>query len=232
MLLGAAIGMRTPQAAAQLFEPGYWRARGALAAADRGRGSTWFLGEDADQWVLKHFRRGGWIASMRTLDRYLWRGEARVRAFAEFRLLAALARRGLPVPEAIGARYERTWFSYRCDLITRRIAGARPLSDALAAAALPLARWTEIGGTLRRFHREGADHADLNAHNILIGEGRGVHLIDFDRGRVAAPGRWCGRNLRRLRRSLDKVSAGLPAGRFGGRRLGRPDARLRIRTER
>ena len=57
--------------------------------------------------------------------------------------------------------------------------------------------------------------ADLNAHNILWrGDGR-IFLIDFDRGSLRPRGMWCDSNLVRLRRSLLKVSADLPAGQFG-----------------
>jgi len=57
------------------------------------------------------------------------------------------------------------------------------------------------------------DHADLNAHNILMGDG-GVSIIDFDRGRLRAPGKWAAANLARLQRSLMKIGAALPPGRF------------------
>jgi 3-deoxy-D-manno-octulosonic acid kinase len=68
--------------------------------------------------------------------------------------------------------------------------------------------WRRIGATLRRFHRAGICHADLNAHNVLIdGDGR-VYVIDFDRGSVRDPaGRWTRANLARLRHSLEKVHA-------------------------
>jgi 3-deoxy-D-manno-octulosonic acid kinase len=39
-------------------------------------------------------------------------------------------------------------------------------------------------------------------------------VLDFDRGRVRARGAWEQAVLARLKRSLAKVSAGLPAGRF------------------
>jgi len=42
-----------------------------------------------------------------------------------------------------------------------------------------------------------------------------VSVVDFDRGRVRAAGPWRQRNLARLRRSLVKVSTGLPEDRFG-----------------
>jgi 3-deoxy-D-manno-octulosonic acid kinase len=134
----------------------------------------------------------------------------------EWRLLRKLAASGLPVPQAVGAAYDRGLLTYRCDLLTRRIPGAAPLSDALAAAALPAARWGSVGGLVARFHRAGVDHADLNAHNILMDADGAMHLIDFDRCRIrAGAGAWRRRNLERLRRSLDKVTAGLPEGRFG-----------------
>ena len=85
--------------------------------------------------MLRHYRRGGFIARL-SRDRYVWTGEARVRAFAEWRLLELLTERGLPVPKPIAARYQRSGLLYRCDLITQRIADAQPLSAALAVGAL------------------------------------------------------------------------------------------------
>ena len=91
--------------------------------------------------------------------------------------------------------------------------------------------WIAIGRCLRRFHELGVCHADLNAHNILIGTGaelpaepvppdaplpvpryERVFLIDFDRGTLRKPGFWKDDNLVRLRRSLEKISLG-PAAR-------------------
>jgi 3-deoxy-D-manno-octulosonic acid kinase len=49
-------------------------------------------------------------------------------------------------------------------------------------------------------------HADLNARNILVGQGQEVHLVDFDRARVVEGDAAAFRaNLARLRRSLDKL---------------------------
>ena len=198
--------------AARAFEPEFWGARGELDEVGRGRGSAWFIGPAARQWVLRHYRRGGWVARFST-DRYAWAGEARVRAFAEWRLLAALVERGLPVPMPIAARYVRTGMSYRCDLITRRIQNAEPLSVRLKRTPLSDAQWQAVGETVRRLHAAGVYHADLNAHNILIDGAGTVSVIDFDRGSLRRPGAWAARNLSRLRRSLVKVSRdGFPAG--------------------
>ena len=117
--------------AKQCFDPGYWAARGELTDVTRGRGAAWFVGADGRPWVLRHFRRGGFIAKL-SKDRYVWAGERRVRAFAEWRLLAVLKSRGLPVPQPVAARYERTGWTYRCDLIIQRIVDAEPLSGLLA----------------------------------------------------------------------------------------------------
>ena len=196
-----------------LFEPQFWAGRGGISPAGGGRGAAWFIDHGTERWVLRHYRRGGFVARL-SEDGYLWTGEARVRAFAEYRLLAELAARGMPVPEPVAARYQRRGPWYRCDLITRRIPGAASLSGVLAAAPLADASWSLVGSTIARLHIAGVDHADLNAHNILL-DGRGaVSVVDFDRSRVRRPGAWAARNLRRLHRSLAKISAALPEDRF------------------
>ena len=216
----------------QLFDPGFWAARGELADVTRGRGAAWFVSAPPGQWALRHYRRGGLIARF-AADRYVWRDEASVRAFAEWRLLATLTRLRLPVPRPIAARYQRSGLMYRCDLLTLRIPGALPLSARLAQAALHEATWRDVGGAVARLHAAGVDHADLNAHNVLIDERGVVSVIDFDRGRLRSPplqerggeeriGRaadaaWAGRNIARLRRSLGKIALEMPSDRFGAR---------------
>lgn len=195
-----------------IFEPSYWRRSGCLAAVDGGRGSAWFVGTETCDWVLRHYRRGGFAAKL-SLDRYLWAGEARVRAFAEWRLLDALWRRGLPVAEPIAARYLRRGIAYRCDLITRRVADARPLSALLTSGQV--APWAAIGAAVAALHREGVDHADLNAHNVLIDDRGRISFIDFDRGRLRTPGGWSAANLQRLQRSLAKIGAATPTAALG-----------------
>lgn len=189
-----------------LFDPEFWSSRAQLVPADRGRGGAWFVGPPQQPWVLRHYRRGGAAARVSS-DRYLWAGEARVRSFAEYRLLAQLHRRGLPVPVPVGARYRRSGLIYRCDLITQRVEAARPMSALLLAGALSETTWRSIGAAVAALHRAGADHPDLNAHNVLIGPDGAVRVIDFDRGRLRKPGAWAGSNLDRLRRSLAKIAA-------------------------
>jgi 3-deoxy-D-manno-octulosonic acid kinase len=188
-----------------LFDPEFWRARGQLVVAERGRGAAWFVGPGRQSWVLRHYRRGGAVARVSS-DRYVWAGEARVRSIAEYRLLAFLHQRGLPVPAPVGARYQRSGLAYRCDLITQRIESAQPMSALLLAGTLSDTHWRSIGAAVADLHGAGADHPDLNAHNVLIGPDGAIHVIDFDRGRLRKPGVWALRNLDRLRRSLAKVA--------------------------
>ncbi len=197
----------------EYFDAQYWRGRGALLEVSGGRGSAWFIESGGQQWVLRHCRRGGFIARL-SRDMYVWAGENRVRAFAEWRLLDLLTRLGLRVPKPIAARYQRRGLLYRCDLITQRIVDAEPLSAVLAQGRLGEPQWRAIGAAVARLHRAGVDHADLNAHNILLDAAGHVSVIDFDRGRMRAHGVWTSGNLRRLRRSLLKISAGLPSDRF------------------
>ncbi len=195
------------------FEPRHWRDRGELEPVSGGRGAAWFISSGVRSWVLRHYRRGGWAAKV-VADRYFWRGEATVRAFAECRLLAILYEHQLPVPRPVAARYQRFGVFYRCDLVTQRIEETRPLSALLALAAQPESLWRTVGEAIARLHDFGVDHADLNAHNVLVNPQGLVSIVDFDRGRLRAPGAWNDKNLRRLQRSLFKVTRRLPDDRF------------------
>jgi 3-deoxy-D-manno-octulosonic acid kinase len=195
------------------FDPEFWRGRGELTEVAAGRGSAWFVGSGGRQWVLRHYRRGGFIARW-SQDSYVWTGEDRVRAFAEWRLLDVMTRRGLRVPQPVAARYQRRGLFYRCDLITQRIMHTETLSGALVKAPLLESQWRAVGAALALLHHAGVDHADLNAHNILIDQQGMVSVIDFDRGRERAPGTWTTQNLRRLQRSLAKIALGLPPERY------------------
>lgn len=188
----------------ELFSRSHWASRGALQEIAGGRSSIALLNTGSQTWVLRHCRRGGLIAKL-SPDRYLWAGADRTRSFAEWRLLAQLRRRGLPVPVPVAARYVRGLVTYRADLITELLPATRTLADAIAGNELSEAGWRGIGKTIAAFHREGVHHADLNANNILLGAGASVYLLDFDRGRIEARGAWERDVLARLHRSLAKV---------------------------
>lgn len=190
----------------QQFDLEHWRAQGALQEIAGGRSSIAVVTVGEQRWVLRHYRRGGFIARC-SRDRYLWLGETRTRSFAEWRLLAELRRRGLPVPAPVAARYVRSALTYSADLITEHLAGCRTLADAITGVELPRDHWSAIGRTIGAFHRNGVHHADLNAHNIMLDGAAtpNVYLLDFDRGRIRARGAWEQGVLARLRRSLEKI---------------------------
>jgi 3-deoxy-D-manno-octulosonic acid kinase len=204
---------RVSNLAASWFDPEYWRARGELEGEARGRGAAYFFRSGDRRYVLRHYRRGGLVARV-SQDRYLWRTEATTRPFAEWHLTYHLHHAGLPVPAPVAARYRRDGIGYTGDLITERLLDVESLAAWLCKRALPILNWIAIGRCLRGFHNLGVCHADLNAHNVLIGSDGVVHLIDFDRGALRKPGLWCDSNLVRLRRSLEKIAYGLPPEHF------------------
>jgi len=185
------------------FDPAAWGA--ALRPTAGGRGASWFIERAVgDDWVLRHYLRGG-LPGRFIRDRYLWLGEASARPLAEWRLLYRLCHElDLPVPTPVAAELRRHGPFYTGAIITRRLEGVS-LAEILQRDGLEPALWRAVGSTLARFHAAGVDHADLNAHNILIDAGGRVALIDFDRGRLRRPGRWRAGNLERLARSLGKL---------------------------
>lgn len=204
---------RCSQPDARIFAPEFWRARGALEESVGGRGTVAFVRDREHRWVLRHYRRGGLFARLLG-DRYLWTGADRTRAFREWRLLRELRTAGLPVPEPVAAGFERHGLFYRADLITEEMPTRRTLTRSLAAAPLDAAAWRAVGACVGRLHAHGVHHADLNAHNLLLGDDGTVYVLDFDRGRIRRRGAWERAVLERLQRSLRKVTAGLPPDRF------------------
>jgi 3-deoxy-D-manno-octulosonic acid kinase len=171
-----------------------------LVSGKGGRGGAWFVQTSAGDAVLKHYRRGGRAALLSEAS-YLYTGLARVRSFAEYRLLSVLRRHGLPVPEPLAAFCLRSGMTCRAALLTRCIPEAQSFALRIRQGDAP---WAEVGALLARFHGVGARHADLNANNILC-NADGLHVIDWDKGRLCArAGIWTGRVLARLQRSIDK----------------------------
>jgi 3-deoxy-D-manno-octulosonic acid kinase len=195
---------RAGNAAPGWFDASYWKERNEVEGEARGRGATYFVRTGRQQFVLRHYRRGGLFAKVLG-DRYLWRSESATRAFAEWQLLYHLHRAGLPVPAPIAARYVRSGLGYRGDLITRRIDNATTFADLIKAGHVDADSARRIGAEIAAFHAAGADHADLNAHNILVTADR-VWIVDFDRGDLRTPDdSWRRSNLERLHRSCAKV---------------------------
>lgn len=187
------------------FDPAAWT---HSAPVGTGRGANWYVGADGDEFVLRHFRRGGAIAKVLG-DKYWFGSEAATRSFAEFKLLEKMRSQGLPVPEPVAAGYDKAGPWYTAQLLTRRIPGATSWSSRLDETAHVPKNWSNVGIAVARLHAARVDHADLNAHNILIdGEGR-IFVIDFDKSveRATSDSSWREANLMRLKRSLTKLQA-------------------------
>lgn len=197
----------TSHASEELFTVRHWARHGPLRGAGGGRGNTWIVAGERDEWVLRHYRRGGLTAHFVT-DYYLWTGLSRTRPWCEWNLLAELYKKGLPVPRPVAAQVVRRGPGYRGDLLTRRIPDSRALAACLRDDRIELIPWRAIGACIRRFHDAGVYHADLNAHNILVNTRHEIFVIDFDRGERRTPGAlWQEANLGRLLRSLRKLTS-------------------------
>ncbi|MCG2579698.1 MAG: 3-deoxy-D-manno-octulosonic acid kinase [Marinobacter sp.] len=187
----------------QWFRPEMWGDQAHSVAAG-GRGSAWFIQSESGALVLRHYRRGG-LAARVSDRRYLFTGFDKTRSFSEFRLLQSLHERGLPVPKPVAAIARRHGLSYEAAILIERIEGAQPLPEHPDVRDEWL--WHRVGQTISWFHREGLDHVDLNCDNILVA-GDDVFLIDFDRcilhKKTEGSVHWKGRNLKRLRRSVEK----------------------------
>ena len=192
------------------FDPDFWNDQ-AIPVAKGGRGSAWFIYRESGDLVLRHFCRGGVPGRFLTRDYIYTRADA-VRSFSEFRLLTRLHRDGLPVPEPVAAGYWRRGpVFYHASIITRRIPGAKPLSE--FASTSHLDTWRAAGTCIRRFHDAGVFHADLNCMNVLVSDQ--VYLIDFDRGHVMTNrerDNWKVSNISRLQRSVNKCLVNLDSG--------------------
>lgn len=184
------------------FEPSWWNKKESLLGGAPGRGTTVFVYDGKRELALRHYQRGGMMGGLLG-DCYFWNGLEHTRPWRELHLLDELWAQGLPVPRPIAAHCVRIGLFYRADLITERLPG-KTLAQWLSESTLDVSQARSVGACIRRFHRAGVFHADLNARNILLNVLGNVYLLDFDKCERRAPGLWQGQNLARLRRSLEK----------------------------
>ncbi len=177
-----------------------------IRSNNNGRAAVAFIHLGSERGVLRHYYRGGMAAKLSD-DHFIWSGINSTRAIREYRLLEWMTKLNLPVPVPLGARVIKTGLFYTCDLITREVVGTETLANKLYCCEIDRQHWHAVGTAIRSLHRHGLYHADLNANNILITDNGAVTIIDFDRCSRRTGSRWKADNIKRLKRSLDKLSA-------------------------
>lgn len=170
------------------------------------------------RWAVRHFTRGGRILPRVLGDRFLRLGEPR--PVYEARVSQGLRARGIPTPRVVAAAVYRAGRFYRADLVTVFVPDSENLAETLfdvrrkgaGGASERLDALKAAGTLLRAMAREGLQHGDLNAGNIVLqwtGASPSAHILDLDRARLLPQGTEA-RVLpmfRRLTRSIRKWEA-------------------------
>ena len=174
-----------------------------LVSGNGGRGAAWFVKTEFGDAVLRHYRRGGWAAKISDA-RYLWRDESSARSIHEFYFMQSLREKNLSVPKPIAAMVLRKGLFYRAAILIERIPNVQSFLECVHQQT-ESAPWAALGKTIATFHKVGAQHADLNAQNILLDADLKIWLIDWDKAQFQTKaGPWCVEVLQRLQRSLMK----------------------------
>jgi len=193
-----------------LTTPQGWAQCGVRLAS--GRGGTYRVTLDGGEVVVLRFYRHGGLLARFLRDTY-WGWPPR--PFVELAATAEAHRRGVPVPEVLGARIERLWNgSYRGALVTRHVAGTETLWELLKRTTDTERRRRlsrGAGYALRVLCDAGIYHPDLNLNNYIVREEEGdvkIFIVDFDRARVkrtALGATLRRRTLRRIERSARRL---------------------------
>lgn len=196
-ILGHGFGLEEPEALYAGAEP-----------VPGGRGTTRRIRRAGRTFLLKRESRGG-LAGRFLPDLYLRRGPflsewAAARRAAEADLAPPLAARAFVRRGPLLAVFT----------LSEEIGHARSLAEVLSQDGVAPELLRRCGKAVAALHRAGLVHGDLNAGNILLLPDGPILFVDFRHSRVLRglpPSSLRGRNLRRLERSLRKVS--LRAGR-------------------
>ncbi len=186
-----------------LFDAGEWSHATPLV---EGRGTVHFVSDERGEFLLKPFRRGGLVGKF--IDgRYVFLGLLRTRMVREWTTLRVLRHYQLPVPLPVATYVVRVGCFYEGATLYQKISHSMSFREHLLQGTATSALFKAVGKTLAAFHNKGVFHPDLNAGNILVAP-NDIYLIDFD-GFTFCRQRSVNlveANLKRLRRSLEKLS--------------------------
>jgi 3-deoxy-D-manno-octulosonic acid kinase len=187
----------------KMFTSQYWQTQNAITGQAIGRGTTYFFQHKKNEYVLRHYCRGGLIGKILS-DQYLYTGLEKSRAWQEFKLLQHMRTLNLTCPTPIAVMLKKSNLYYQADIISTRIPDAQDLLHMLLEKNLTADMWQKVGQTIATFHNHQIYHHDLNIHNIMLDNEHGVWLIDFDKCGVRQGNNWKQSNIARLKRSFEK----------------------------
>lgn len=178
-------------------------------ATGSGRGQAHLIQAGGQALVLRHYRRGGWIARL-SPDRYARTSVANSRAMREYALLRLMRSWNLPVPQPVAARHWSHGWLYSADILVAMIPDTRNVAQMLSQERPPAQAWHRLGSAIRQLHDHQVFHSDLNCHNLLLDGSGQAWIVDFDKCALRPGDTWKPENLARLLRSLRKELGRLP----------------------
>jgi 3-deoxy-D-manno-octulosonic acid kinase len=166
-----------------------WAKAAPGAASLAGRSPAYRVDAAGDEWVVRHYWRGGAIGPLLD-DRY---PAGRLpRPFRELLVSHEARERGVPTPRVVAAVVYPARAFYRGDLATAYVPDSADLADVtFGPVRLPLAEraaaWRAAGVLVRVAAERGLRHPDLNLRNVLLygpAEAPLACVLDLDRARL------------------------------------------------
>lgn len=166
-----------------------WASASPGAVALAGRSPAYRVDAAGDEWVVRHYWRGGAIGPLLD-DRY---PVGRMpRPFRELLASHAARERGVPTPRVIAAVVYPGRAFYRGDLATAYVPDSADLAevtfgDRRGQPEERAAAWRAAGVLVRVAAERGLRHPDLNLKNVLLYGPRDSPLacvLDLDRARL------------------------------------------------
>ncbi len=130
--------------------------------------------------VVKHYRRGGWLAHLINKTYFKW-GKPRCRTEFEQMLTAKIA--GVRTPEPVAYAYRGGLF-YNAWLVTKKIQDHTSLAQLSIHAPDRAERATRaLVNQVNKLIDNSILHADFHPGNVLVDDLDRIYLIDFDKSR-------------------------------------------------